>query len=66
MILSPDTLRELTGKQKSPAQARVLDALGIPYRRRPDGSIVVFEADIHHASTQNRPTSPKLRLPAPR
>ena len=65
MILSPDTLRELTGKQKSPAQARVLDALGIPYRRRPDGSIVVFEADIH-APTQNRSTSPKLRLPAPR
>lgn len=62
MILRPDTLGQLTGKQKSPAQARVLDALGIPYRRRPDGSIVVFEADIR-ATPQDRPSSPRLRLP---
>lgn len=65
MILSPQTLIELTGKVKRSAQARVLDGLGIPYRRRPDGTIVVFEADID-APAQVKPRSPQLRLPQAR
>jgi hypothetical protein len=63
MILAANTLIELTGKVKRPAQARVLSALGIPYRRRPDGTIVVFEHDLPHATTQAQPRTPKLRLP---
>jgi hypothetical protein len=39
----------------------VLDALGVPYRLRPDGSIVVFKADLH-APAQIRQEPPRLRL----
>jgi hypothetical protein len=61
MILNRDDLVELTQRQKPSAQARVLEALGINYKRRPDGSLVVFIQDIH-APTQARQTAPKLRL----
>jgi hypothetical protein len=63
MILTRDEIVELTGKQRLPAQVRVLDALAVPYRRRPDGTIVIFREAIHHAPPQDRPTSPRLRLP---
>lgn len=62
MILTLAELIELTGKQRAAAQARVLDALAVPYRRRPDGKIIVFRAAIN-APPQDRPRSPKLRLP---
>lgn len=63
MILqSPEKLVALTGKKRYRAQARVLDALGIPYKARPDGSLVVF---INETS-QERPSPPKVRLPPPR
>ena len=35
IVLSKDELIQLTGKQRPSAQARVLDAMGIPYRKRP-------------------------------
>lgn len=63
MILSIQELIELTGKQRRRAQARVLDALGIPYRLRPDGSLVVFYESLPHAAAQNKQASPALRLP---
>lgn len=46
MILSADELRELTGKTRSDAQARELDHLGIPYKKRRDDSIVVLRFDL--------------------
>ena len=61
MILSPAQLAALTGRVRRSAQRRTLDHLRIPYRLRPDGSIVVFEADLH-ATTENRPTPPRVRL----
>jgi hypothetical protein len=63
MILSRAEILELTGKQRLSAQVRVLDALGISYRRRPDGSIVIFRDNVAHAPPQARPTPPRLRLP---
>lgn len=63
LILSPDELQEITGKRQPTAVARVLDAIGVPYRRRPNGTIVVFREElIPHAPAQNRPPPPKLRL----
>lgn len=41
MILTPADLKALTGKERTNAQRRVLDCLRVPYRIRPDGSVVV-------------------------
>lgn len=67
LTLSTDELRGLTGKRRSDAQARVLDALGIQYAARPDGSLVVLRAVVdlrlggHHAATI-QPREPELHL----
>jgi hypothetical protein len=63
VILAPAEISELTGKVRLSAQVRVLDALGIPYRRRPDGTIVVFRESVSHAPAKERQTPPRLRLP---
>ena len=62
LTLTPAELIELTGKQRAPAQARVLQALGVAYRRRPDGSLVVFRAHLN-APQEVGPASPALHLP---
>ena len=71
MILSPDDLIELTGKRRSAAQREVLAAMGIAYRVRPDGTLAVLRVVAElalghngHATAQNRPSSPRLRLPS--
>lgn len=46
MLLTRNELRELTGRIQSDAQARELDALCIPYRRRRDGSLVVMRVCV--------------------
>lgn len=63
MILSPQDLALLTGKRQRNAQRRVLSALAIPYRLRPDGSIVVFHHDIHATPGTTKPLEPRLRIP---
>lgn len=63
MILTENELEQLTGARRSDAQARELSFLGIPYRKRRDGSIVVLR-DHLNASTENQePASPALHLP---
>ena len=63
MFLTNDALCFLTKRTKWTAQARALNAMGIPYRRRSDGSLVVLEDDLH-ATTKNKQASSKLRLPS--
>lgn len=63
MILSPEDLRELTDKRRVDAQARELRHMGIPYRKRTDGTLVVLEADVHGTPAQKQPPPPALRLP---
>lgn len=46
MILTEDDLVLLTGKQQHRAQRRILDALGVTSRVRPDGSLVVLCAHV--------------------
>ncbi|WP_157659079.1 DUF4224 domain-containing protein [Thauera butanivorans] len=65
MILTHDQIVEITQRVRASAQRRMLDHLNIPYRQRPDGTPVVFEADIH-APAKERPTPPRLRLPEAR
>ena len=61
MILTPEELVQITGKQKAPAQARQLAAWGVPYKERKDRSLVVFRDDLV-ASKQQSAKTPKLRL----
>lgn len=63
MILSPADLQELTGARRSDAQARELDHLGIPYRRRRDRTIIVIEEHLNAAPKKIKQAPPALRLP---
>lgn len=46
MILTPDQLRELTGHKRSDAQRRELEHMGVPFRVRRDGTLVVLAASL--------------------
>jgi hypothetical protein len=71
MLLTNAELVELTRMRRQAAQRRVLDAIGVPYRMRPDGSLVVLRAAVDLAlggvpvERPGRP-APELQLPAPR
>ena len=65
MILSTRELLELTARRRPGAQAAVLEALGIPYRTRPDGSLVVVrEVALAVLGVSRERKQPQLRLPA--
>jgi hypothetical protein len=66
MILTPADLAALTQRKQRAAQIRELRALGVPFRQRTDGSIVVFRKDLDEPPAQKRPPSPALRLPETR
>lgn len=63
MLLTHNEIAALTGKDRPGWQARELDHLGIPYRRRSDGTLVVLR--IHVEGTQDIPRrQPQVRLDA--
>ena len=45
MILTPEELALLTQRTRSDGQRRELEHLGIPYKLRRDGSVVVFKQE---------------------
>ncbi len=45
-ILNREEIIRLTGKQTKPAQARILRHMGIDFRIRPDGEIIVVDTDL--------------------
>ena len=49
---------ELTGKQRRDAQRRALDAMGISYRVRFDGSTMVLRTDVLAPASGDRATEP--------
>ena len=59
-ILSDAELVELTKRKRKRAQCKTLDALGVPYRRRPDGSPVVFRSSM--VQDQGGKRAPAMRL----
>lgn len=68
MLLSPDEIEELTGKVRLAAQRLELQALGIPFRLRRDGSIAVLRSAVqvalgHHEVVPPRTGRPQLRFP---
>ncbi len=46
MFLTEAEIRDLTKKQRCDSQRRELDFLGIPYKVRRDGSLLVLWADV--------------------
>lgn len=60
--LTPEQLASYTGKSRAKAQARVLDAMGVPYRRRPDGSLIVLRVHVDYETKANKPPSPEVCL----
>lgn len=66
MFLTTDELEQLTGRMRRSAQAAELDAMGVPYRVRRSGSIVVLRVAVQIAfgATQQpeKPRAPRLRL----
>lgn len=68
MNLTADELAVLTGKSKPSAQARELEHLGIPFKPRRDGTLVVLR--IHVETTQTHEicgagkAAPRLRFDA--
>lgn len=60
MILSPAELVALTRKRYSAHQARELEHLGIAFKRRTDGTLVVLRVDVE--GKQDAPKrEPQLR-----
>lgn len=49
LILEEDELREITGYRKCASQARFLEGMRVPYKRRRDGSLVVGRAAMERA-----------------
>jgi hypothetical protein len=46
MFLTRDELREMTGKQQYRSQAKVLNAMGITHKIRPDGTLLVLRSHV--------------------
>lgn len=44
----PEVFRRLTGKRRHEAHARVLNAMGVQHRVRPDGVVVVSRDHVEH------------------
>lgn len=64
-ILSPDDLVKLTGRTRPGWQARVLDRMKpapIPYRTRPDGTLVVLWSDVQAPQDVQPRREPRLRI----
>jgi len=64
MILSDDDLEALTHRKQRAAQARVLAAMGVDFKRRPDGSILVSELVV--AQFLGVPSTPKVKSKEPK
>jgi hypothetical protein len=61
----PSELKALTDRERPSAQARVLAGLGIPHRRRPDGSLIVLRCHVGTLTPVRaivRTSEPKLVL----
>jgi hypothetical protein len=63
MILSEEELKGLTKKTKPAWQRRELEFLGIPYKARRDGSLIVLWEDVRAThNIQPKPREPEMRL----
>lgn len=66
LLLSPEEIAVLTGKQRGDAQMRALKRMGIAFKQRPDGSVAVLRRHVENemgcGSTIPVLREPELRL----
>ena len=62
LTLTNEEIEQITNRQRRSAQARMLAALGIRHKIRPDGSILVFRAAVEKLGVERIPQEPQMRL----
>ncbi len=62
--LSDDELLSLTHRRRPSAQARALKAMAVPYRLRPDGTLLVGRQAAERALSAPAPVEPSLQAAA--
>lgn len=62
--LTDDELLSLTHLRRPSAQARALRVMGVPYRTRPDGTLLVGRIAAERALTGPAPAEPKRQAAA--
>lgn len=60
IFLEQAEIQNLTNRARRHAQAKVLRAMGVEHKVRPDGSVVVLRAHIHKVF-DGEPDSPRHR-----
>lgn len=63
VILSPEEIREITGKVRPSAQARALAAMGIESKSRPDNTLVVLRAHAEQVLSGMREPARQRKQP---
>ena len=62
LTLNQDEIQEITGKKRWRAQAKVLAQMGISFRTRPDGYLVIsrshFESKMGNEGSQDQAVAP--------
>jgi hypothetical protein len=61
MFVSLKALEEFTGKTRPTAQARFLDARGLKYVPRDDGTLALRQEELDAYTLSNPPKDPKRR-----
>jgi hypothetical protein len=61
IVLSPQELEAYTLKSTPGRQRRVLEHIGVSFRVRPDGSLIVLRVHVEHAYDA-KPARPEPRL----
>lgn len=62
ICLTNKEIQELTNRKYYAAQARELDHLGIPYKPRTDGSLIVLRVHVEVEQKRKVATEPQLHL----
>ena len=62
--LTDDELIGLTHRRRPSAQARALQVMGVPYRTRPDGTLLVGRIAAERALTGPAPAEPQRQAAA--
>ena len=65
MFLSPDEIIELTGRHRRDAQVTQLNKMGIVYKVRADGAVVVLTAHVHKEFDGDAASAKKVKETEP-
>ena len=62
LTLTESEIQQITNRQRPTAQARMLAAMGIRHKVRPDGSLLVFRSAVERLGMERVQKEPQLRL----